>query len=129
MNKAVPDVSNEKLLEQFDIADLNGDEKLIFEEFEVAIEKAKELAKLLDPNVKLFNSLDTTDPKDKLSYEEWNVEIKKAKPDISNDILEKLFKEVDTDQDTFVNLQEFKSGIENAKRRAENISAISKDPE
>jgi Ca2+-binding EF-hand superfamily protein len=129
MKKAVPDVSDEKLLEQFDIADLNGDEKLIFEEFEVAIEKAKELAKLLDPNVKLFNLLDTTDPKEKLSYEEWNVEIKKAKPDISNDILEKLFKEVDTDQDTFVDLQEFKSGIENAKRRAENISAINKDPE
>jgi hypothetical protein len=46
------------------------------------------LQESLDPNLILFNSLDTADPKGKLSFEEWVVEIKKAKPDVNDELVQ-----------------------------------------
>ena len=62
--------------------------------------------------------MDTEDPKGELSINEWNLEIKKAKPDVEEEVLIKLFNEVDTDSNNSINIDEFKTGIENARKRA-----------
>jgi len=46
---------------------LNKDDKLIYEEFVIAVENAKKLADSQNPNLIVFNSLDTTLPKGELS--------------------------------------------------------------
>jgi len=55
------------------------------------------------------------------------LEIRKAKSDVSSEVLERLFKEVDIDESNSISLEEFEIGIENAKKRASEVAQI-KDP-
>lgn len=49
-----------------------------------------------------------------LTFEEWNQAILESKPGISLEILEKVFKDTDINDDEFIDLDEFKIGIESA---------------